>query len=194
VAGNHFDKHGSRNPVIRWLMRRFHDALGHEIEVLQPESILDVGCGEGRTTRFLASRFSVPIHGAELEVQLLVGAKALVPEGSFVGASVYSLPYGTGAFDLVTATEVLEHLDDPERALEEMLRVARRAVIVTVPHEPWWRLANMARGRYVLHCGNTPGHVQHWTRAGFTRLLDSPTREFQLRGVGLWTFATIQRD
>jgi SAM-dependent methyltransferase len=106
---------------------------------------------------------------------------------------VYALPYPDRAFDVVVATEVLEHLHDPSGAVRELLRVARKAVILTVPHEPWWRLANMMRGKYLSDFGNTPGHVQHWTRTGFVRLLALQTNAPRVRGVGLWTFATVAR-
>jgi len=193
VPGNYFDKHGSRNPGVRLLMQRFHSALFDEINAYEPDSILDVGCGEGRTTRFVADQFSVAIHGAELEGHLLTEARILVPEARFVCASVYALPYPDRAFDVVVATEVLEHLHDPSGAVRELLRVARKAVILTVPHEPWWRLANMMRGKYLSDFGNTPGHVQHWTRTGFVRLLALQGNAPRVRGVGLWTFATVAR-
>ena len=47
------------------------------------------------------------------------------------------LPYADGSFDTVIASDVLEHLDDPVTALEDLLRVARRRVIVTVPAYQW---------------------------------------------------------
>lgn len=191
VPGNYFDKHGCSNPAVRGLMRWFHTALVQEVESFSPKSILDVGCGEGRTTWYLAEHLPVAVHGAELERHLLDEAQALVPGGRFVCASVYSLPYPDRTFDVVTATEVLEHLDDPSRAVRELMRVARKGVTLTVPHEPWWRLANMARGKYLRHCGNTPGHIQHWTQAGFARLLASSGADVRVRRVGLWTFATI---
>ena len=77
----------------------------------------------------------------------------------------------TTRFDLVLAIEVLEHVPDPAAALRELARVARRDVVLSVPREPIWRAANMARGKYWGDLGNTPGHIQHWSRAGFVRLV-----------------------
>ena len=48
-----------------------------------------------------------------------------------------------------------------------MARVARRWLLVSVPHEPLWRALNVARGAYLRELGNTPGHLNHWTRAAF---------------------------
>ena len=77
---------------------------------------------------------------------------------------VEALSFADGEFDLVAATEVLEHVADPQAAVAEMARVARRWLLVSVPHEPLWRALNVARGAYLRELGNTPGHLNHWTR------------------------------
>ena len=80
-----------------------------------------------------------------------------------VCASVLALPFAARSFDVVTCLEVLEHLDDPAAAARELARVARRAVVVSVPFEPWFRAGNVLRGNYLAHLGNHPEHVQHVT-------------------------------
>ncbi|HVT75476.1 MAG TPA: class I SAM-dependent methyltransferase, partial [Acidimicrobiales bacterium] len=92
-------------------------------------------------------------------------------ESRMVQGSALALPFADRSFDLVLAIEVLEHLPDPRQALREIARVASGAVVLSVPWEPVWRLGNLARGRYVSALGNTPGHIQHFTRRGFTRLV-----------------------
>jgi SAM-dependent methyltransferase len=81
------------------------------------------------------------------------------------------LPFADDMFDLVLAIEVLEHVPDPDRALRELRRVGTSTLIASVPFEPVWRIGNMVRGRYLRDLGNTPGHVNHWTRWGFTRFV-----------------------
>jgi SAM-dependent methyltransferase len=195
IPGNYFDKHGSRNPVIRRLMDRFHGGLLDAVSSLPHGNLLDVGCGEGRTTAVLAEALDADVVGAELEASAVEEAVANVPAVRFVVASVYALPFRDGAFDCVVATEVLEHLDSPGEGLIELMRVARHAVVVTVPHEPWWRMANVARGRYLRDLGNTPGHVQHWSRSGFREFLSAHAdgSEVSVVGVGLWSLGVITR-
>src|SRR5260370_4593459 len=79
-----------------------------------------------------------------------------------VCASVVSLPFAGRSFDAVTCLEVLEHLDDPAAAVRELARVARRAVLVSVPFAPYFRIGNLLRGKYLGRLGNHPEHVQHW--------------------------------
>jgi 2-polyprenyl-3-methyl-5-hydroxy-6-metoxy-1,4-benzoquinol methylase len=193
VPGNYFDKHGSRNPIVRHLMDRFHGGLLTAISGVPHKTLLDVGCGEGRTTAVLAEALDADVVGAELEASAVEEAVANVSAVRFVVASVYELPFRDGAFDCVVATEVLEHLDTPGGGLTELMRVARHAVVVTVPHEPWWRMANVARGRYLRDLGNTPGHVQHWSRSGFRQFLSAHAdgSEVTVAGVGLWSLGVI---
>ena len=82
--------------------------------------------------------------------------------------SVYNLARPDRSYDLVFILEVLEHLDDPRRALEEVCRISRRWVICSVPREPVWRVLNLMRLKYVGGLGNTPGHVNHWSKGAFT--------------------------
>ena len=88
--------------------------------------------------------------------------------------------------------EVLEHVPDPEAVLAEMSRVAARWVIVSVPREPLWRALNMARGAYVRELGNTPGHLNHWSKRAFATLLGRFGEVVELRSPFPWTMALVR--
>ena len=92
----------------------------------------------------------------------------------------------------MAATEVLEHVDEPERAVAEMARVAARWLLVSVPHEPLWRALNMARGAYLRELGNTPGHVNHWNRRSFVKLLARHGDVVQTRAPFPWTMLLVR--
>ncbi len=63
-------------------------------------------------------------------------------------------------------------MPDAEHTVAEMARVARGGhLLVSVPREPLWRGLNMARGAYIKDLGNTPGHLNHWSRKAFVELL-----------------------
>ncbi len=128
-------------------------------------SALEVGAGEGFSTRRLHAMLGegVAFEASELLPDQVAAARARNPGLTVTRESVYDLQRAADSVDLVFCLEVLEHLHDPPRALAELARVARRYVIVSTPNEPLWRVLNCARGKYLRHWGNTPGHVQHWS-------------------------------
>ena len=103
-----------------------------------------------------------------------------------------AIPFGQEEFDLAAATEVLEHVPDPERTLAEMARVARRHLLVSVPREPLWRVLNVARGAYLRELGNTPGHLNHWSRSAFVAQLGRHGEVIEVRSPLPWTMALVR--
>ena len=85
--------------------------------------------------------------------------------------SVYGLTRDEDAFDCIFLLEVLEHLEDYERALEELFRVSRKYVVISIPNEPLWKILNCFRGRYLRDWGNTPGHINHWSTSKIRKLV-----------------------
>ncbi|HWT25119.1 MAG TPA: class I SAM-dependent methyltransferase, partial [Solirubrobacteraceae bacterium] len=152
LTGNLYDKHGSRNPVVRRLMAGFERARADLGARAAPESVLDVGCGEGvLTQRWALALPGRPVVGVDLDDPALRAewARHAAPNLDYRVMRAEALDFADGAFDLVAGLEVLEHVPDPERALAEMARVARRHLLVSVPREPLWRALNLARGAYV---------------------------------------------
>lgn len=193
-TGNTYDKYGSTNPVVRRLMAGFQRTLDDLFSRAAPESVLDIGCGEGVLTEQWAGRLGTGrVVGVDLDDPKLAAewATRRRPNLQFAAMPVEALTFDDGAFDLVAATEVLEHLSDPERAVAEMARVARRWLLVSVPREPLWRALNMARGAYLRDLGNTPGHLNHWTRRGFVRLLSRHGQVVEVRSPFPWTMLLV---
>ncbi len=194
-TGNTFDKYGSTNPVVRRLMDGFERMLDELFAAADPSSVLDLGCGEGVLTEHWARRLGtgrvvgIDFQDPKLKAQWRRRDRANL---EFEAMTVQQLAFGDGEFDLVAAIEVLEHVDDPRRALAEMARVTRRSLLVSVPHEPLWRMLNVARGAYVRELGNTPGHLNHWTRRGFIALLDGYGDVVQTRSPFPWTMALVR--
>jgi SAM-dependent methyltransferase len=103
-----------------------------------------------------------------------------------------NLPFADGEFDLASAIEVLEHVPDPEHTLAEMARVARGHLLVSVPREPLWRALNLARGAYVRRLGDTPGHVNHWSKRAFVGLLGRHGEVIEARSPFPWTMLLVR--
>lgn len=169
---SNYRKHTSGNPLQRVLIGRFHRALLERVGALAPESFLDAGCGEGFVSRLLlAQRPELRLTGVEWSPRAARVAAERNPSATFLVGDVTRLPFADDAFDVVGCFEVLEHLrgDGPDRALAEYARVARRAVVLSVPHEPHFSRANAARGKNldIRPRGSDPDHVQFWTRQAF---------------------------
>jgi 2-polyprenyl-3-methyl-5-hydroxy-6-metoxy-1,4-benzoquinol methylase len=195
-TGNTFDKYGSTNPLVRRLMAGFERTLDELLAIAAPASILDVGCGEGVLTEAWARRLGGGrVVGVDLEDPKLAAqwAGRAGPNLEFRTVDVDGgLPFGEGSFELVAATEVLEHVGDPEALVREMARVASAHLLVSVPREPLWRILNLARGAYVRELGNTPGHLNHWTAGSFARLLQTVGEVVQPRAPFPWTMLLVR--
>jgi ubiquinone/menaquinone biosynthesis C-methylase UbiE len=193
-TGNTYDKYGSTNPVVRRLMAGFERTLDELFTRAAPASVLDVGCGEGILTEQWAERIAPGrIVGIDLEDPKLANewTRRQCPNLTFTAMEVERLQFADDEFELVAATEVLEHVSDPERALAEMARVASGHLLVSVPHEPLWRVLNVARGAYLRELGNTPGHLNHWTRRSFVSLLGRYGDVVETRAPFPWTMLLV---
>jgi SAM-dependent methyltransferase len=194
-TGNTFDKYGSSNPVVRRLMGGFHDTLDELWGTAAPESVLDVGCGEGVLTHEWAERLGDQrIVGIDLDDPKLHAEweRRTRPNLEFRVEEATSLSFADDEFDLAAAIEVLEHVPEPEATVAEMARVARRWLLVSVPREPLWRGLNMARGAYWRSAGNTPGHVNHWSKRSFCDLLGRYGTVEQARSPFPWTMLLVR--
>lgn len=175
IVGNTFDKYSSKNPIVRWIMNGFHASLNELVDAAGPTSIHEVGCGEG----YWVSRWKrqgLDARGSDFSPTVVAianenAAEQDLPSDLFNVRSIYELRPEVDSADLVVCCEVLEHLEDPRAALEQLQSIAHRHLILSVPREPLWSFMNMARGRYWGQLGNTPGHIQQWSQRGFIRLV-----------------------
>lgn len=168
-----YQKHVSSNPVQRWLINRFTKRLIAYVQSCGSiKRVLDAGCGEGFTLHaFEIAGVTAQFSGIDnVQAALDLGRKQF-PTLDLKKGDIYALDFADQSVDVVLCTEVLEHLEKPEAALAELIRVSRKFIILSVPHEPWFMLANFFRGKYVARWGNHPEHINHWTGDEFIRLL-----------------------
>jgi SAM-dependent methyltransferase len=196
VTGNTYDKYGSTNPVVRRLMAGFEGTLDELFRQADAQSLLDVGCGEGVLTQQWAQRLGDGrrVVGIDLDDPALHAewAKRTAPNLEYRVMKAENLPFADNEFDAAAAIEVLEHVPDPEHTVAEMARVAQRWLLVSVPREPLWRGLNMARGAYWKDLGNTPGHVNHWSKRSFASLLSRHGEVVQARSPFPWTMLLVR--
>ena len=164
-------KYETKNWLAKWLIQSFRKKIADILLPLNYKTLHEVGCGEGYNMNFLWSIKSAGYSGSDISVEALVLAKKRNPGVIFLNASIYQLPFLDASYDLVVASEVLEHVSDPEVALKEIKRITNKYCLLTVPNEPYWRILNILRGKYLLNWGNPPTHLQHWSVNKFTNLV-----------------------
>ena len=196
VTGNTYDKYGSTNPVVRRLMAGFERTLDELWTRAAPQTVLDVGCGEGVLVEKWARRLGDRgrVVGIDLDDPRLQAQweKRRQPNLEYRVQRAENLPFTDGEFDLASAIEVLEHVPDPGHTLTEMARCARRHLLVSVPREPLWRGLNMARGAYLKELGNTPGHLNHWSKRSFVKLCERHGEVVEARSPFPWTMLLVR--
>jgi len=175
VVGNLEDKENLKNPISRLLVKRFDKTLFKFFRIAKPRSVHEVGCGEGRLTRVIATCYDIPIRGSDFSTELIQGlqAKTLLNNIEFSQKSIYDMDAEEDHADFIVCCEVLEHLERPKEALGILKGLNSNHYIFSVPREPIWRILNVFRGKYLSHFGNTPGHLNHWSKRGFLHLLSN---------------------
>ena len=174
----HIAKYNNPNPLHRLSLSRFHAALASELGALAPRSILDFGCGEAFTLDELA-RLGVAVEnyeGVDLRTDALDAARVRWPELRFSCADILDTAFDGKRYDVILALEVMEHLYEPARVLKRLVELTEKALVISVPHEPWFQLVNLMRGRDFIRLGNHPEHVQHWNSRTFADFI-SPYAE-----------------
>lgn len=128
-----FRKGHSEPGLIDRYIRTYHimKALSH----LKFDSLLDVGAAEGYKAYVAKELFDVKVKCCDLSEEACKRAHEIFGLES-TSADIHDLPFKNNEFDVVLCSETLEHVADLQRAIDELLRVASKAVVITVPHEP----------------------------------------------------------
>jgi ubiquinone/menaquinone biosynthesis C-methylase UbiE len=189
------DKYQKSGTIGQTLLRRFFKCIQYMLPTEGISSVAEIGCGAGHSTEVLKNFFSndVSFFASDVDPELVSLAQQRNPEVTVASESIYSLQHPDNAFDIVFCLEVLEHLDDPRKALKELSRVTKHYAVISVPHEPIWRMLNMLRGSYWKHLGNTPGHINHWSRKSFSRFVSSEFEVLKVKNSLPWTIILAKK-
>ncbi len=170
VAGNFYDKYQTQNPIAKHLMSGFIGSFTTLAKQSKAMSAYEFGCGEGELARLMTS-LGIKVAASDVDDEII--AEAQFRENNANGEiqyevkSIYSFDPSEISADLVVCCEVFEHLESPEEALAMLRQVQAEHYIFSVPREPLWRVLNVSRGKYLKQFGNTPGHLQHWSKNRF---------------------------
>jgi ubiquinone/menaquinone biosynthesis C-methylase UbiE len=127
---------------------------------IQFESLLDVGGGEGYKAALIKRIYGVDVKSCDISSEACKRASEIFKISSNV-TDIHSLSFPNQSFDVVLCSETLEHVTNWKKALHELLRISRKAVILTLPHESK-QIVRMNRKKHIL-----AGHINHFTNSSF---------------------------
>ena len=146
----------ARNDLVAWALETYLPAA---------RSLFEIGCGTGFVLAGLHACFpELELAAGELSFAGLAVARSRLPDAALYRVDACRIPF-EAEFDVVAVFDVLEHLDDDERALAEMVRAAKPGggVLVSVPQHP----------RLWSAVDDFGGHRRRYTRAGLVRTLEA---------------------
>lgn len=195
-AGNLTDKYTTKNPIYRALMGGFFRSLEALLRDVRGNitTVSEIGCGEGHLAARLDSMGFASVKCCDYSDDIIELARGVNSSTgiSFHVKSIYEVGPDESA-DLVVCCEVLEHLEDPDAALERLTSLNARYYLMSVPNEPLFRMLNMLRGKYLTSFGNTPGHLRHWNSREFLHLVSRHFRVLAHRKPLPWTMVLCER-
>lgn len=146
IDETHWFYRGKRD-IVRYWIERF-------IRLSPDDLLIDVGAGTGTWAVEMASRCRVMAIDDHDESLVLAGPRVEAAGGRVMKSDLHAIDIPSGTAAVVTLMDVLEHVDDDEGALGEMIRLVRPGglIVVTVPAIPWmwsdWDEAVQHRRRY----------------------------------------------
>ncbi len=176
TSERHSHKYENTNLIHQLVLGRFLDACASLLKPYEEKTVLDFGCGEAFFWEEMAKRGVEMkfLTGMDLREDALAVARQNFPQHSFIKQDLLALEEDCDKYDLVVASQVLEHLPIPDNFLKKLncLCKPEGRLLLTVPWEPFFMLSNLARGRDILRLGNHPEHINLWGGSGFVKFVE----------------------
>src|SRR4030043_1266483 len=112
---------------------------------LKFDSLLDVGGAEGYKAYIAKQLYGIKVENSDLSSEACKRAEEIFHLKS-TPADIHNLPFADNEFDVILCSETLEHVTELDRAINEILRVTKKALVITVPHEDQSVIDNNIRG------------------------------------------------
>lgn len=195
---DNYKKHTSKNPAQQFLLKNFFNTLLDTLNGLRVRTVLDAGCGEGFTlVKLHEHKIGTKLEGIEFSKGSVDLGKKMYPYLNLKQGSIYKLSHKNNSIDLVICTEVLEHVEDPIKALKELVRVSKKYLLLSVPNEPVFMVANFARGKNWSRWGNDREHIQHWSSWSFEEFIKKNTHNVSVvvkKHPFPWTIVLLEKN
>jgi uncharacterized protein (TIRG00374 family) len=124
--------------VQKYWQQRRTDTLKNMLDARDNEVILDIGCGSGVQLRALGITYPKILIGMDLNRNALLFAKKKgIPESEFIIADAQYLPFRQRSVNKIICAEIIEHLHEPEKIIQETQRVLNDGgrIVISTPNE-----------------------------------------------------------
>lgn len=168
------EMYNSRHPLVRYAHNKRAGEIVKMVKRLKPKRILEVGCGEGFLLEKISRCCDAELHGVDTNGGKLWQASAKGFPCKFYVRNATKMPFDGNSFDLVIASEVIEHIEDYRKALSEIRRVAKKHIIISFPNELVLTLGRLFTLRFPA---KYPHHKHSFTPRKFNREFGQPVEE-----------------
>jgi len=124
-------KHSSGSDISRYMLTR---SILNTINNYSFKTFIDIGGAEGYTANLVKKLFDAEVMSTDLSAAACLRAKEIYNIDA-VPCDIHALPFDDNKFDIVLCSETLEHVTEYKKALDELLRITKEVLIITVPHE-----------------------------------------------------------
>lgn len=149
---NKYEKHGAYHHKQYAAGGKYKDHADRIVNWVKEKKVLDIGAGDGLITSLLGAT------GIEYEAE---GVRLAQEKGAnVIQGDAYALPFEDNSFEAVIMIDVLEHLENPQKALQEAKRVAPVLYVNTPPKKDDGTLTDKF-------------HIQEWSPVGLTKVVEA---------------------
>ena len=184
---------------VNWIMQFYYNSIDKIICLATSkkniDNIIDIGCATGVVIQKLAKeRKDISFIGIDIMDEAINEAERnnMLPNLSFkLRDFIHDEIKET--YDLITCLQTLEHIEDKDLKyfIENVFAHSRKAVICSVPREPFWCIANILRFKYWSRLGNTPHHIQHWSKNSFENTISEFAKKKWGRNTKIYSYSPL---
>ena len=151
------------------------DYITHHFNKKPKGSLLDVGCGDGLISHRLAE-IGFKVKGIDVAAE---GIRLARQRSSLVEFEVKDIFEANEQFDYLLASEIIEHLPNPNDFLQKISKLFRKEALITTPNKDYYKQPD-------------PYHVKEYSIYEFESLLGKHFREFKLQPTKYYLYAWVK--
>jgi len=150
-----------KNPYESYMTKErmgFFRIVAQYISCKDGDKVVDIGCGPACILKMLTEKYKIEAYALDWTKWTKPYVDSQIPGVKFRVANLHTTGYETGCFDWAICTQVFEHLEEPQKGLDEILRITKvnGKILLTVPendYNPAWR------------------HISYWNKKQFVDFL-----------------------